>query len=386
MAAPVSKGAAPAPTPVRGGKAQMGSGLGGVVDRLVGEMCQSLSLKAEPFERVAAECLSSILPDFIAAWSPTGFLDLPRAPQHRAENNYGSPTVTLFRDHRFRVEVIFWGAGPEVYVHDHVEPGAFGVVRGARLHATYCFAPLALADADIEIGQLQPRGMELLRPGAVVEIPPGDGLVHSLFYPGPANITLSVRKTAEVWREGGLSRFYIAPSIRLAMSGDAGADRFSDFLRREMESGEAVDPGSLLRAYCQGDKGRILRLLLTDWVNASPEIFRCLVDMVQVTFGDYSPRVIEAVEHFRRAFLYRATHDRLTTAQSAIAFLLFADLRASDAPAIIQGLRSDAGLDLDCSVLDDLGDLAMTLDGHRVMILDAGQVAGARDWFTEAAP
>lgn len=170
------------------------------------------------------------------------------------------------------------------------------------------------------------------------------------------------------------------------MSGDAGADRFSDFLRREMESGEAVDPGSLLRAYCQGDKGRILRLLLTDWVNASPEIFRCLVDMVQVTFGDYSPRVIEAVEHFRRAFLYRATHDRLTTAQSAIAFLLFADLRASDAPAIIQGLRSDAGLDLDCSVLDDLGDLAMTLDGHRVMILDAGQVAGARDWFTEAAP
>jgi predicted metal-dependent enzyme (double-stranded beta helix superfamily) len=384
MATPVSKLACPAdPSSASGAVSRRPASLKRVLERLVDEMSLAVSDGARPFERIAGERIRAVLPDFIAAWSTPAFLDLPQAPQRRAENNYGSPTITLYRDERFRVELIFWGAGPEVYVHDHVEPGAFGVVRGARIHSGYTFEPSAPTTGDIEIGRLRSRCIDVLAPGSVVEIPPGDGLIHSLFYPDTANVTLSVRKTAENWRDAGLSRFYVAPNLRMAMISDATSDRFSDFLRREIEEGASGDSQALLAAYCRGDRSRILRLLLTDWVNASPGIYQSLLAIAQSAFNAHAPQVTESLEHFRRSFLYRATHDRLATEQSAIVFLILADVRLEDAVSVIDGLRRHASLELRQAALEELSDLSLTLDGQRIAILEAGQVAAAKAWFTE---
>lgn len=384
MATPVNKLASP--SPASEAVSQRPAPLQRVLERLVDEMGLALSEDAQPFECVAGERIRAVLPDFIAAWSTPAFLDLPQAPQRRAENNYGSPTITLYRDERFRVELIFWGAGPEVYVHDHVEPGAFGVVLGPRIHSAYTFEPSPPAIGDVDIGQLRSRRIDVLHPGSVVEIPPGDGLIHSLFYPDTANVTLSVRKTAENWQDAGLSRFYVAPNLRIVMSSDATSDRFSDFLRREIEEGSSGNSQALLAAYCRDDRRRILRLLVTDWVNASPGIFQCLLGMAQSAFYAHAPQVAEALWHFRRSFLYRAIHDRLTIEQSAVVFLILAEVRFQDAVSVIDGLRRHASLEFRQVALEELRDLSLTLDGQRVAILETGQVDAAKAWFAEQRP
>lgn len=381
MAAPASEFAALAPSPEA--VTQSAASLARALERLVEELGVDLATGAERFERIASQRLKARLPDFIAAWSTQAFLNLPRAPQQRAENNYGSPTITLYRDERFRVEVIFWGLGPEVYVHDHVEPGAFGVVRGPRIHSTYSFEPAYRPESDIEVGRLRSRRVEVLPPGSVVEIPPGDGLIHSLFYPHSVNITLSVRKTAENWSDAGLSRFYVAPSLRVAMGGDASADRFSDFLRREIEESRSSDPSAVLEAYCGGDRSRILRLLLADWVNASPATFQFLLEMAQTAFREQAPQLAVSLDHFRRSFLYRAIHNRLTIEQSVVAFLILADASPEDAVSAIAALSHHASVQCRRGALEELADLSLTLDGQKITILEPKHIASAMTWFAE---
>jgi len=82
-------------------------------------------------------------------------------------------------------------------IHDHSFCGAFMVLEGASLQATYDFEPAdRLAEDRLVVGDLVSRQPEVLRPLDIRLIEPGGGFVHALFHLERPTVTIVVRNGA----------------------------------------------------------------------------------------------------------------------------------------------------------------------------------------------
>lgn len=123
----------------------------------------------------------------------------PLPPAIALENDFAYPTITIHRERDFRIELLFWRRGSEAYVHDHMTGGAFGIVVGRRVHVQFKFNSYLLETApNVSAGELVVDDARVCDPGYVCEIPPGDGLIHSLYYLDNIAITLSIRQINEI--------------------------------------------------------------------------------------------------------------------------------------------------------------------------------------------
>jgi hypothetical protein len=165
------------------------------------------------FARAATAALAgAALPDRLPVEAVLAYLaagpGLP--PVVAGENEYGQPTVTVWRGEDFHVEVIVWCLGA-ISLHDHVNAGAFVPLAGDRFHARYEFTAAGRWADTHTVGQLALREGEVLRPGDARGILPGPGFVHDLVFCAERCATVSIRRRAAT----GDSASYLAPGLRL---------------------------------------------------------------------------------------------------------------------------------------------------------------------------
>jgi hypothetical protein len=119
--------------------------------------------------------------------------DAPRiAPQGSLTNPFGSPPVTVYRNDRFYIEVLFW-VDATTGVHQHHFSGAFHVLAGSSLHSEYAFRTEHRYSDRLKIGQLDLLKVEHLRRGDVRAIRSCDALIHSLFHLDRPTVSVVVR-------------------------------------------------------------------------------------------------------------------------------------------------------------------------------------------------
>jgi hypothetical protein len=126
------------------------------------------------------------------------------------ENEYGQPTVTVWRCPDFHVEVIVWSLGA-ISLHDHVNAGAFVPLAGTRFHTHFDFTPTGSWAEAFTVGDLARHGAEVLRPGDARGIVPGNAFLHDLVFCDERCVTVSIRRRAG----SGDSSSYLLPGLRL---------------------------------------------------------------------------------------------------------------------------------------------------------------------------
>ena len=127
------------------------------------------------------------------------------------ENEYGEPTVTLYRDADIRIEAILWmGAQLGGGGHDHKSRGAFIALKGARLQSHYRYACTEQFMAGVEAGEVS-VSTEVLREGAIQPIGLLHEFIHELFFLERPSVSISLRSQVAV--PG--SALYFLPGLRL---------------------------------------------------------------------------------------------------------------------------------------------------------------------------
>jgi len=127
-------------------------------------------------------------PATILAAAATGGLPQQEDPQ----SDFGRPPLTVYRSREFFVSTLFWFDGTTT-IHQHGFSGAFRVLAGGSLHASYRFQPSDEVTHRLAFGALELEKPELLRVGMVRSIEPGDRFIHGLFHLERPSVTVVVR-------------------------------------------------------------------------------------------------------------------------------------------------------------------------------------------------
>ncbi|UTH74198.1 hypothetical protein [Chromobacterium sp. IIBBL 290-4] len=166
------------------------------------------------------------------------------------ENDFAYPTITIHRERDFRIELLFWRRGSEAYVHDHMAGGAFGVVVGRRVHVRFKFHPHGPETTPgVCSGELVADDAHVCDPGYICEIPPHDGLIHSLFYLDDIAVTLSIRQICDINTSALGSKgivykphegHYLA-ALRLSSGMGADSRKLATFIESSLSGDNAVE-------------------------------------------------------------------------------------------------------------------------------------------------
>ncbi len=137
-------------------------------------------------------------------------LDLPELPnQVNLYNAFGEPSISLFNNDKFSVDVYFWRTNDTV-IHSHGFRGAFKVLFGQSLHEEFNVettnnltrqSALNLisvqaahpADSDVLSSKIMKSKIEILKTGDTRTILPGMDLVHRVLHLDNPTVTLCIR-------------------------------------------------------------------------------------------------------------------------------------------------------------------------------------------------
>lgn len=137
----------------------------------------------------ATDFISELDPDQVLAW----IVENPVHPRQQDElGRFGQPPITLFYGPRFCIDIYFWMASTTT-IHDHGFSGAFSVLKGSSVQTRYRFHDREEINPHFYSGNLSCVGADLLRPGDVRTIHPGDEFIHSVFHLEHPSVTLCIR-------------------------------------------------------------------------------------------------------------------------------------------------------------------------------------------------
>jgi hypothetical protein len=229
--------------------------------------------------------------------------DLPE--QVPGENDFGNPALTVFRNARFRIELIFWG-GPAgslgTGIHEHVSPGAFYVLAGDRLQSEFRFEIEREPEPTLALGRLIPTKFAMLRAGDVQEILIGDKFIHGLFFVARKAASISIR-LPKINPHGHV---YWGPGLRLV--------RPDLTLQRRLmclDFGRAMDPDAEADLSAELIAARDLSSTVFAFSRLRnripPKSYRRLIDKARSAHGDVVDRLAACVEYTRRQALIGQT-------------------------------------------------------------------------------
>ncbi|HEV2987898.1 MAG TPA: hypothetical protein VG759_05615 [Candidatus Angelobacter sp.] len=219
--------------------------------------------------------------------------------QRRLDENFGQPSVTLYWTDSFLIEALFWHTGTTA-IHQHGFSGAFGVLEGSSVHATYEFSVEKKINSRIMLGSTRLLGTEILERRTVREIKRGSGLIHSLFHLDVPSVTVVVRTVED--RESGPEYAYSVPSV----ASDPAA--FTPLLKKQIQALELlIRMGSpdikqyvlMLTEQCDFFAAfQILRTLRLGLPR--PDIYEEVLAHLRSRFPDYVDMVKPAIEEEQR--------------------------------------------------------------------------------------
>jgi len=107
-------------------------------------------------------------------------------------NNFGEPSLTLFNNGQFAVDIYFWRKN-DTLIHSHGFRGAFKILYGVSLHEDFEIEILDKFSADVLKTQLTQKSLCVMRPGDVRQIMPDIELTHRVVHLSDPTVSLCLR-------------------------------------------------------------------------------------------------------------------------------------------------------------------------------------------------
>lgn len=293
---------------------------------------QSAGYRDADLPELAAELLRERLP-------PTGLdtqaltaelLAAPHLPeQFDARAGFGQPPVTVWRDDRLQVQVLFWLDGTTA-IHEHAFCGAFGLLSGSSIHADHAFELHRELDDYTRVGTLVRTRTDRLGPGDVRAIGAGGRFVHANFHLEQPTVTVIVRTFGLAITRPQFS--YMPPGLALAAhTARSTLRRQQQLMRTAARTALAGLDKTLSDIAANRDTFAALSLLLAaigelDSMRAAQPA----LDIIRERFGDDGDTCVAALRHTRTTKALVGLRASLTDPghRQLVAALLFADNRA----------------------------------------------------------
>jgi hypothetical protein len=116
--------------------------------------------------------------------------------QVNVHNAFGQPSITVFNNQRFVVDLYFW-VDFDTAIHSHGFRGAFRVLHGQSLQEIFHTTTLETLSDDIRIVDMKNVELERLKSGAVRTIAAGHELTHRVIHLENPTVTLCLRTINE---------------------------------------------------------------------------------------------------------------------------------------------------------------------------------------------
>lgn len=218
--------------------------------------------RASDFDEAAFPAIAADALEREAPWREVGasdvidwLIDTRRLPhQGDLDARFGEPPITVYASDRFHVEVLFWVDGT-TSIHQHAFSGAFTVLEGSSLHASYSFREEGRWSEHLRRGALAFEDVELLAPGDVRRIEAGSTMIHSVFHLDRPTASIVVRTNHEAssgpqlaYLKPGLAvhTFFATPRIRrlqqtFKMLAAVKSDRLEALAIRALQGADALE-------------------------------------------------------------------------------------------------------------------------------------------------
>lgn len=144
-------------------------------------------------------------------YSVLGFLknsDLPR--QTFQGQDFSQFPLTLLNSHGINLDLYFW-KDAHTNIHDHNFYGAFKVLKGNYHQLRFAFEVTENPYEWLSVGKLRVIANEILKPGDVVQIDPGESFIHLTHHHEGVCVTACLRSE----ERSGPIHAYLPPSLRL---------------------------------------------------------------------------------------------------------------------------------------------------------------------------
>jgi hypothetical protein len=167
----------------------------------------------ESFPLLARDHLAAARPhEQVSAWDVLQWIASTDSivPQPNLDVPFGQPPLTVYWHPRFYIELLFW-ATSTTSIHQHSTCGAFGLLAGSSLNSVYHFAPRRRVNSSLLLGDVALTGANLLVPGDVEPIDPGNRLIHSVFHLDFPSVSIVVRRQS--YLEAGPTYEYHPPHV-----------------------------------------------------------------------------------------------------------------------------------------------------------------------------
>lgn len=131
----------------------------------------------------------------------------------QSTHGFGQPEIIVFDDPRFYIQLLFWMDGT-TDIHQHAFSGAFHVLVGSSIHASYQYSESESTSPELRIGDIHMERIEVLETGRSLSINSGSKCIHSLFHLDTPSVTLVIRTHHDL--QSGTQFNYLPPHIALA--------------------------------------------------------------------------------------------------------------------------------------------------------------------------
>ena len=154
---------------------------------------RSTNFSLERFPEIAAEALEQSPPaDQVEMEKLIEAFLLEDEQPLQSQSGFGEPELIVYENPHFYIQILFWIDGT-TDIHQHQFSGAFHLLAGESIHATYEFQNAQSVSAHLRVGNLQLLGVELLETGRTVPITSGSGHIHALFHLERPSISVVIR-------------------------------------------------------------------------------------------------------------------------------------------------------------------------------------------------
>src|SRR5687767_9622999 len=177
------------------------------------------------FQSVASQVLREDPPNKRVSFKEAvefGILTEPLPYQVDLSATFGQPPLTVYYQHDFRIELLFWTVGLPG-IHQHAFSGAFHVMHGSSLHTIWEFEPERKLAHRLLYGKLKLNATEILNTGAVRPIAAGKSYIHSTYHLDRPSVSVVIRTNQEI--ENSPQYSYLPPCLAYARLEDDPASK-----------------------------------------------------------------------------------------------------------------------------------------------------------------
>lgn len=257
------------------------------------------------FADIAAEALVAMAPhkNLDIAGELAGIARGDREQEEFIGTHSASEVIPFFWGTRFSGYLHFWYddiGNP----HSHAWSGAYQVLAGTCVQASFSFEERLIIDPKFKLGTLETTHLGLLRPGTTVRVVRGPEMIHGLSYVDRPGVAISIRTHEDF---GGLTIDYWSPGIAIETGFlDASTERQI----KALNALYAMDPNlcaqALEAALGAADFRTRFFLLRHSMMNFREQIeVRASCTSAAQAFGEHADLVMDTLVEFERDSLLR---------------------------------------------------------------------------------